>query len=66
MTHFFRLLGALLLFSASGCGDSQVATVSGTVTLDGQPLDQGVVVFEDLVKGISVNAPIQTGGGFIV
>jgi hypothetical protein len=39
------LFASLLLAPCLGCGDTNYATVSGTVTLDGQPLPRGMVQF---------------------
>lgn len=64
--RFLLLLGVPVLLGLAGCGDSEIGVVSGTVTLDGRPLDQGLVVFEDREKGVSVNAAIQPDGSFIV
>ncbi len=66
MTRFLLLLGTPVLLGLAGCGDSQLGVVSGTVTLDGRPLDQGLVVFEDREKGVSVNAAIEPDGSFVV
>ena len=66
MTRFLLLLAVPILLGLAGCGDSQVGVVSGTVTLDGRPLDQGLVVFEDREKGVSVNAAIESDGSFVV
>ncbi len=42
----FRLLfSSLLLAAMIGCGDANYASVSGVVTLDGQPLPRGMVQF---------------------
>jgi hypothetical protein len=38
-------VGLVVLLAGAGCGDSSVGTVTGTVTLDGQPLQQGTVRF---------------------
>jgi len=37
---------ALLVLSAVGCGGPAVSTVTGTVTVDGQPLKEGLIRFE--------------------
>jgi hypothetical protein len=47
-TRFLFLLG---MVSIVGCGDSKVASVSGTVKLDGEPLANAVVIFQPLGDG---------------
>jgi predicted RNA-binding protein with TRAM domain len=60
------VLGALTLTSAVGCGGVRRVPVSGTVTLDGQPLNGGYLVFTpDTAKGntarISCTSRIKDG-----
>jgi len=60
------VLGALALTSAVGCGGVRRVPVSGTVTLDGQPLNGGYLVFTpDTAKGntgrISCTSRIKDG-----
>ena len=46
MISFTKLFCPLLLcFCLSGCGEMKVAPVSGTVTLDGAPLNRASVMF---------------------
>ena len=59
------LLGALTAL-VCGCGGGDVGQVSGTVTLSGQPLAEGTVVFENTPAGISVNAEIGPDGSYTV
>jgi hypothetical protein len=59
------VLCAFGLASLAGCGVKRVP-VSGTVTLDGQPLNAGVLVFTpDVAKGnksnISCTSPVKEG-----
>jgi hypothetical protein len=57
------LAGGLL--AAGGCGGKQdVGYVSGKVTLNGQPLSKGSVVFHNPAKGIVVSAPLQPDGSY--
>ena len=55
---------SLLLFAlvsgAVGCGSGQ-ATVKGTVTVNGQPLSKGEIVFSPPSGGTPVGAPIVDG-----
>jgi hypothetical protein len=60
------ILGALALTSVVGCGGVRKIPVSGTVTLDGQPINVGHLVFTpDPVKGnnhrISCTSRIKEG-----
>jgi len=48
--------------AAVGCGGSSLGTVQGTVTLDGQPLKEGVVRFVP-VDGKSQTATADIAGG---
>jgi hypothetical protein len=41
----FSALALALVWSATGCGGARPVPVSGTVTLDGQPVDAATVVF---------------------
>ncbi len=70
MRSWFLFLWAVLpggLFLASGCGGGQdVGYVSGKVTLGGQPLGQGSVVFHNPSKGIVVAAPLGPDGSYTV
>lgn len=57
-TSFVLLLACAL---ASGC-DDDVARVSGLVSIDGAPVDQGVVLFRPAdSKGPTAEAAIQNG-----
>ncbi len=62
MTIRALLLAALAALTC-GCG-SDAGRVSGTVSVGGQPLSQGTVVFEDRSAGISVNATIGPNGKY--
>lgn len=57
-------LGLLLLLTLFGCfvgcGESQ-GTVKGTVTVNGQPLKKGEIVFSPPSGGTPVGAPIVDG-----
>jgi hypothetical protein len=64
LTLFFP---ALILFSAVGCNQGPpVGTVSGEVTLNGQPYDQASLVFLDMKTGQAASTDIQSGGQFKV
>ena len=52
----------LVLFTASGCGDSETTgTVSGTVSLGGSPLPAGDVIFQEVVSGNGATATVKDG-----
>ena len=54
------IIAALALSWLSGCGNSQ-GTVSGTVTIAGQPLAKGQIQFAPPSGGTPVGAPIVAG-----
>ena len=55
--------GAALL--CVGCAQpSDVGQVAGQVTLNGEPVTLGSVLFENAEQGISVNAPLDKQGRF--
>lgn len=57
-------VGVLVLGAAVGCGDRpELAPVSGSVTLNGKPLDFGVVLFAPK-KGVPAQGEIQPGGAY--
>ena len=70
--YFSPLLGLIML--PVGCSKSpyDVAPVQGRVTIDGQPMSAGQVMFAPLAKGGSVNAgkpafgKIQSDGSYIL
>jgi hypothetical protein len=57
-TRSALLFGLVLVL---GCGSSRVASVSGTVTLDGQPLPDALVSFQPLSEGAVNPGPGSTG-----
>ena len=57
-----RLMLIAALLAAAGCGDGSTSTVNGTVTLDGQPLKEGVVRFVPTDgKGQTASAEVKDG-----
>jgi hypothetical protein len=54
------LLLLMLLGCLAGCGDSR-GTVKGTVTVGGQPLKKGEIVFSPPSGGTPVGAPVVDG-----
>ena len=51
MRSYSRLVFGVVLASTFGCGESKVASVSGTVKLDGEPLANAVVIFQPVGDG---------------
>lgn len=68
LSRFSSALGvllAVLLLVAGGCADeAPKGSVSGTVTLDGQPLTSGVVVLLDEQTGVGASAELDSEGGY--
>ncbi len=61
------LFGSLILLCCSllaflGCSSGNVGEVRGKVTLAGEPVSKGTIVFEG--QGLSVNAPLKADGTF--
>ena len=66
MTLAFRWIGLLALAAMVGCGGSKRPepkryAVQGTVTLDGQPLDGGVVYFKTPETGAFESFEVKAG-----
>lgn len=59
------LLATLVVATGCGRGTSDTAPVTGTITLDGQPLTQGTVVFMP-EKGLWAKGAIGSDGSFRV
>ena len=57
----FAILALLIL---AGCGRSRDASVSGSVTLDGKPLETGTVTFHPSDGGPAAYGQIGTDGGY--
>ena len=55
----------VILLAAVGCG-GMPATVSGLVTLDGEPVDHGVVGFNPKSGGMKAVGIIQSDGSYAV
>ena len=52
-----------LFLLGTGCGDSgpRLETVTGTVTLDGEPLSQGGISFENPATGHAAGGKLEAG-----
>jgi len=67
MSHhrrFFAAFALPTLFGVIGCGDGDGLprrAVSGTVTLDGQPLDGGRIEFRPIGDGVATGSAIARG-----
>ena len=61
---YTTFLAAVLILPLTGCGPSQEAAVSGTVTLNGEVLPTGVVSFHPVDKGPIGNGPIEPDGSY--
>ena len=57
------LLASLLL---AGCGGEVLGPVKGTVTLDGEPVKQGYVIFRNQAQGVNIMAEIGQDGAYEV
>lgn len=66
MTWFRLLIPALVLGLACGCGPSgpRKVRVSGTVTMDGKPLDQGEIYFKTEGSGTAPEILSVANGKF--
>lgn len=64
-TRLFNLVTLLSLLVLVGCG-GKPATVSGTISVDGNALDQGTVTFTPVAGGMRASAIIQGDGSYEV
>ena len=55
---------AVILTCASGCGDNNLSTVQGEVTLDGKPVAGAMIVFQSETGGPPANAITDAAGRF--
>jgi len=60
------ILPLMLLFISGGCGRSNDAAVSGQVTLDGNPMHQGMVVYHPEGEGTVAYGRIDETGYYEV
>jgi len=73
-SRMVRIAGAVALIAAVGCsgsGNSNLATVSGTITHNGAPLNGAKVTFHSTVeeggkRGISVGALTDSNGKYLI
>lgn len=64
MRSRLALMQALMLLAVAGCGSEPVGEVAGTVTLAGQPLGTGTIVFENPETGVSISANLAADGSY--
>jgi hypothetical protein len=64
MIRFAGLMGVLLLGGFSGCSDGGPSRleISGMVTLDGEPLDQGSIDFRDTAGELPTSGAMISAG----
>lgn len=61
----FRILGAVILLSGFGCtAEPPRGTVTGIVSVNGTPLSEGTIYFENLAKGVALTGQIKSDGSF--
>jgi hypothetical protein len=69
MRGSFGGLGALLVlgaFALVGCGGPTTVTISGKVTFDGQPVEQGLISFQDVEGKVGPAENAITNGEYKV
>ena len=67
--NWMAIMAGGLLTCFAGCESTLPATVSGTITIDGQPLTghiAGEVMFHPTGGGAAALAPLESDGGFTV
>jgi hypothetical protein len=61
------VLAFLAVILVAGCGSSDPLaryTVSGNVSFQGQPVEEGTITFEDPAAGQSNSSPLAAGGAY--
>jgi len=63
MIHRLAGVFAVLGIVVGGCGDSggSTATLEGVVSIDGAPVEQGMISFTPMQVGVAVTADIREG-----
>src|SRR5688500_439570 len=60
-------LAAALVLGLTGCNSTEpMGVVTGRVTFEGQPVEEGMVCFANREKGVSIAARQNSGGTFQV
>jgi len=61
----FRFFAAFLLLTVSGCASEEPrGSVTGKVSVDGVPLSEGTIYFENQAKGVALTGQIKPDGSF--
>jgi len=60
-----RFWAVFLLVALSGCGHSEFASLTGNVSLDGQPLPTAVITFISADGGTSGYANVEPSGRYV-
>jgi hypothetical protein len=60
------LIGSIAVATATGCGSSTEATVTGIVTLDGNPIPKGMISFVPANEGTQAYAMSDESGNYEV
>lgn len=61
----FRILVAVVLLAGFGCtSEPPRGTVTGIVSVNGVPLSEGTIYFENLAKGVALTGQIKSDGSF--
>lgn len=60
------LFGTLAVAAVAGCGSSSEATVSGMITLDGNPIPKGMISFVPAAQGTQSYATSDESGSYEV
>jgi len=64
--HSSWIAAALLAIGIAGCGGTYDSSVSGTVTLDGNPVPRGTVAFIPVASGPPAFGGIESDGSYSV
>ncbi|MCC9605854.1 carboxypeptidase-like regulatory domain-containing protein [Blastopirellula sp. JC732] len=65
--HALRIFGLLLITAlVSGCGDSKLQPLQGSVTLDGEPLADAAISFSPVEGGRPASGKSDAGGQFTI
>jgi hypothetical protein len=60
-----RIFVTIFLLTSFGCASEEPrGTVTGTVLLNGVPLSEGTIYFENLAKGVALTGQIKSDGSF--
>jgi hypothetical protein len=63
--HMYRLFVAIFLLMVSGCASEEPrGTVTGKVLINGVPLSEGTIYFENQTKGVALTGQIKPDGSF--